>query len=144
MEAAYFGGFLFVLPISGYATLGELVLYAVSLMLKESMDSEDETCAPEDNLAIELRPKDPPLVLNALVWSYCKRLGMDAKLMFPNGAKIAIVNFCYSREIKPIAFRNNIFDIFTFSYTKYTKRKYCNRQKIRTRDFDGSPRFRPP
>ncbi|GBO33081.1 hypothetical protein AVEN_20051-1 [Araneus ventricosus] len=25
--------------------------------------------------------------------------------------------------------------IFTFSYTKYTKRKYCNRQKIRTRDF---------
>ncbi|GBM21126.1 hypothetical protein AVEN_5447-1 [Araneus ventricosus] len=34
--------------------------------------------------------------------------------------------------------------IFTFSYTKYTKRKYCNRQKIRTRDFDESPRFRPP
>ncbi|GBN50752.1 hypothetical protein AVEN_145713-1 [Araneus ventricosus] len=33
---------------------------------------------------------------------------------------------------------------FTFSYTKYTKRKYCNRQKIRTRDFDESPRFRPP
>ncbi|GBM14330.1 hypothetical protein AVEN_55327-1 [Araneus ventricosus] len=31
--------------------------------------------------------------------------------------------------------------IFTFSYTK---RKYCNRQKIRTRDFDESPRFRPP
>ncbi|GBM80471.1 hypothetical protein AVEN_57307-1 [Araneus ventricosus] len=31
-----------------------------------------------------------------------------------------------------------------FSYTKYTKRKYCNRQKIRTRDFDESPRFRPP
>ncbi|GBO44893.1 hypothetical protein AVEN_72671-1 [Araneus ventricosus] len=29
-------------------------------------------------------------------------------------------------------------------YTKYTKRKYCNRQKIRTRDFDESPRFRPP
>ncbi|GBO39032.1 hypothetical protein AVEN_131365-1 [Araneus ventricosus] len=34
--------------------------------------------------------------------------------------------------------------LFTFSYTKYTKRKYCNRQKIRTRDFDESPRFRPP
>ncbi|GBN41841.1 hypothetical protein AVEN_196064-1 [Araneus ventricosus] len=33
--------------------------------------------------------------------------------------------------------------LFTFSYTKYTKRKYCNRQKIRTRDFDESPRFRP-
>ncbi|GBM24531.1 hypothetical protein AVEN_217114-1, partial [Araneus ventricosus] len=34
--------------------------------------------------------------------------------------------------------------LVTFSYTKYTKRKYCNRQKIRTRDFDESPRFRPP
>ncbi|GBL98669.1 hypothetical protein AVEN_32892-1 [Araneus ventricosus] len=34
--------------------------------------------------------------------------------------------------------------MFTFSYTKYTKIKYCNRQKIRTRDFDESPRFRPP
>ncbi|GBN71874.1 hypothetical protein AVEN_161506-1 [Araneus ventricosus] len=33
---------------------------------------------------------------------------------------------------------------FTFSYTKYTKRKYCNPQKIRNRDFDESPRFRPP
>ncbi|GBM45445.1 hypothetical protein AVEN_167911-1 [Araneus ventricosus] len=34
--------------------------------------------------------------------------------------------------------------LFTFSYTKYTKRKYCNRQKIRTRDFHDSPRFTPP
>ncbi|GBL95963.1 hypothetical protein AVEN_227179-1 [Araneus ventricosus] len=34
--------------------------------------------------------------------------------------------------------------LFTFSYTKYTKRKYCNRHKTRTRDFDESPRFRPP
>ncbi|GBL57332.1 hypothetical protein AVEN_245788-1 [Araneus ventricosus] len=34
--------------------------------------------------------------------------------------------------------------LFTFSYAKYTKRKYCNRQKIRTRDVDESPRFRPP
>ncbi|GBN71019.1 hypothetical protein AVEN_103257-1 [Araneus ventricosus] len=34
--------------------------------------------------------------------------------------------------------------LVTFSYTKNTKRKYCNRQKIRTRDFDESPRFRPP
>ncbi|GBN51662.1 hypothetical protein AVEN_98836-1 [Araneus ventricosus] len=102
MEAAYFGGFLFVLPISGYATLGELVLYAVSLMLKESMDTENETCAPEECLAIELRPKPPPLVRNALVWSYCKRLGMDAKLVFPNGAKITIVNgvpFVNSKEV---------------------------------------------
>ncbi|GBM72171.1 hypothetical protein AVEN_146333-1 [Araneus ventricosus] len=33
---------------------------------------------------------------------------------------------------------------FTFSSTKYAKRKHCNRQKIRTRDFDESPRFRPP
>ncbi|GBN40031.1 hypothetical protein AVEN_238501-1 [Araneus ventricosus] len=39
---------------------------------------------------------------------------------------------------------NNFRFIFTFSYTKYTKRKYCNRQKIRTRGFDESPRFRPP
>ncbi|GBN33516.1 hypothetical protein AVEN_139192-1 [Araneus ventricosus] len=34
--------------------------------------------------------------------------------------------------------------ICTFSYTKYPKRKYCNRQKIPTPDFDESPRFRPP
>ncbi|GBN07088.1 hypothetical protein AVEN_217571-1 [Araneus ventricosus] len=33
---------------------------------------------------------------------------------------------------------------FTFSYTKYIKRKYYNRQKIRTLDFDESPRFTPP
>ncbi|GBO28655.1 hypothetical protein AVEN_200531-1, partial [Araneus ventricosus] len=36
------------------------------------------------------------------------------------------------------------FPLFTFSYTKYTKRKYCNRQNIRTRDFDESTSFRPP
>ncbi|GBM99194.1 hypothetical protein AVEN_103351-1 [Araneus ventricosus] len=105
IEAAYFGGFLFVLPISGYAILGELVLYALSLMLKESMDTDKETCAPEVSLAMsnmELRPKAPPLVRNALVWSYCKRLGIDAKLMFPNGAKITIVNgvpFVNSKEV---------------------------------------------
>ncbi|GBN80740.1 hypothetical protein AVEN_84481-1 [Araneus ventricosus] len=34
--------------------------------------------------------------------------------------------------------------VFTVSYTKYTKRNYYNRQKIRNRDFDESPRFRPP
>ncbi|GBN54269.1 hypothetical protein AVEN_128644-1 [Araneus ventricosus] len=43
---------------------------------------------------------------------------------------------------KLVCFNKHSF--FTFSYTKCTKRKYCNRQKIRTRDFDGSPRFRPP
>ncbi|GBO23588.1 hypothetical protein AVEN_110185-1 [Araneus ventricosus] len=37
-----------------------------------------------------------------------------------------------------------VFFFFTFSYAKYTKRKYCNRQKIGTRDVDESPRFRPP
>ncbi|GBN91301.1 hypothetical protein AVEN_30475-1 [Araneus ventricosus] len=31
-----------------------------------------------------------------------------------------------------------------FLILSYRKRKYCNRQKIRTRDFDESPRFRPP
>ncbi|GBO27159.1 hypothetical protein AVEN_160519-1, partial [Araneus ventricosus] len=31
--------------------------------------------------------------------------------------------------------------LFTFSYTK---RKYCNHQKIRIRDFDESRRFKPP
>ncbi|GBN45993.1 hypothetical protein AVEN_49870-1 [Araneus ventricosus] len=39
------------------------------------------------------------------------------------------------------AFRHNF---FPSSCMKYTKRKYCNRQKIRTRDFDESPRFRLP
>ncbi|GBN97397.1 hypothetical protein AVEN_77014-1 [Araneus ventricosus] len=82
-------------------------MYAFSLMMKESsqLDTGIEPCALEKPAALEnseLKPKAAPLVRNPLVWSYCKRLGMDAKLVFPNGARIVIVNsvpFVNSKEV---------------------------------------------
>ncbi|GBN55329.1 hypothetical protein AVEN_124965-1 [Araneus ventricosus] len=82
-------------------------MYAISLMVKESsqVDTGIEPCALEKTSALEnseLKPKAAPLVRNPLVWSYCKRLGMDAKLVFPNGARIVIVNgvpFVKSKEV---------------------------------------------
>ncbi|GBM48896.1 hypothetical protein AVEN_125557-1 [Araneus ventricosus] len=107
MEVAYFGEFVFILPIFGYAILGELALYAVSLMSVEeaTSDTDNETCDQEKTLNLEnneLKVKAPPIVRNPLVWSVCKKLGMDAKLEFPQGAKIMVVNgvtFVNSKEV---------------------------------------------
>ncbi|GBO35983.1 hypothetical protein AVEN_39049-1, partial [Araneus ventricosus] len=50
----------------------------------------------------ELKVKAPLVVRNPFVWSICKKLGMDAKLEFPQGAKIMVVNgvpFVNSKEV---------------------------------------------
>ncbi|GBN53565.1 hypothetical protein AVEN_183429-1 [Araneus ventricosus] len=107
MEIAYFGEFIFILPIFGYAILGELALYAVSLMSVEeaTSDTGNETCHQEKTSDLEngeLKVKAPPVVRNPFVWSVCKKLGMDAKLEFPQGAKIMVVNgvpFVNSKEV---------------------------------------------
>ncbi|GBM85130.1 hypothetical protein AVEN_67792-1 [Araneus ventricosus] len=54
------------------------------------------------------------------------------------------VKGCCSTKSQPTISGIFIKEFSTFLYTKYTKRKYCNRQKMRTRDFDESPRFKPP
>ncbi|GBN81833.1 hypothetical protein AVEN_245993-1 [Araneus ventricosus] len=107
MEIAYFGEFIFILPIFGYAILGELALYAVLLMSVEeaTSDTGNETCDQEKTLHLEngdLKVKPRPIVRNPFVWSVCKNLGMDAKLEFPRGAKIMVVNgvpFVHSKEV---------------------------------------------
>ncbi|GBN53614.1 hypothetical protein AVEN_120629-1 [Araneus ventricosus] len=72
MEVAYFGEFIFISPIFGYAILGELALYAVSLMSVEeaTSDTGNETCEKEKTLVLEnfkLKVKAPPIVRNPLV-----------------------------------------------------------------------------
>ncbi|GBO16008.1 hypothetical protein AVEN_228114-1 [Araneus ventricosus] len=107
MEVAYFGEFIFILPIFGYAILGELALYAVILMSVEeaTSDTGNETCDQEKTLDLEtgeFKVKPRPIVRNPFVWRVCKKLGIDAKLEFPQGAKIMVVNgvpFVNSKEV---------------------------------------------
>ncbi|GBO14895.1 hypothetical protein AVEN_4464-1 [Araneus ventricosus] len=107
MEVAYVGEFVFILTIFGHALLGELALYAFKLMSVEEATSEtgSETCDQVKTLDlenVELKVKAPPIVRNPLVWSACKKLGMDAKLEFAQGAKIMVVNgvpFVNSKEV---------------------------------------------
>ncbi|GBO31316.1 hypothetical protein AVEN_98655-1 [Araneus ventricosus] len=107
MEVAYFGEFIFILPIFGYAILGELALYAVLLMsvAEATSDTDNETCDQEKTLDLEngeLKVKPRQIVQNPFVWSVCKKLGIDAKLEFPQGAKIMVVNgvpFVNSKEV---------------------------------------------
>ncbi|GBO16817.1 hypothetical protein AVEN_28236-1 [Araneus ventricosus] len=107
MEVAYFGEFIFILPIFGYAILGELALYAVILMSVEeaTSDTGNETCDQEKTLDLEtgeFKVKPRPIVRNPFVWSVCNKLGIDAKLEFPQGAKIMVVNgvpFVNSKEV---------------------------------------------
>ncbi|GBM99190.1 hypothetical protein AVEN_103347-1 [Araneus ventricosus] len=112
VQVAVFGEFIFVLPILGYAVLGELFKYVQSLMmsaLEEATSGADfESCSMKQttipvvrkrrvwllckalDMEAELAVEDSvskrmpvPTVRNPIVWSQCRRLGLDAKLEFP-------------------------------------------------------------
>ncbi|GBN42576.1 hypothetical protein AVEN_152735-1 [Araneus ventricosus] len=72
---------------------------------KQPLILEYEICEQEKTLVMEnfeLKVKAPPTVRNPLVWSVYRKLGIDAKLEFPQGAKIMVVNdvpFVNSKEV---------------------------------------------
>ncbi|GBM50103.1 hypothetical protein AVEN_223309-1 [Araneus ventricosus] len=71
------------------------------------------------------------------------RCSLEADIRTSSSWKMPDSHSTCSETVLKITFMKNSL-IFTFLYTKYTKRRYCNRQTIRTRDFDESPHFRPP
>lgn len=107
VEYAYLGEFIFILPLFGYIILGELACYAFWMMSTEKITSGtgNENYLQVKTLDVKndsLKAKYPPIVRNPVVWSQCKMLGLDAKLEFPQGANIMVVNgipFVHSMEI---------------------------------------------
>ncbi|GBO00487.1 hypothetical protein AVEN_271401-1 [Araneus ventricosus] len=109
IQVAVFGEYIFILPILGYGILGELLKYTLSLMMaageEMSPGSNDESCSMKQSAvpvvqsrllgqALDWKAKldvegslmkrhAAPMVRNPLVWSFCKRLGLDARLEFP-------------------------------------------------------------
>ncbi|GBO26938.1 hypothetical protein AVEN_262426-1 [Araneus ventricosus] len=109
VQVTVFGEYIFILPILGYAILGELLKYTLRLMMaageEKSPGSDEDSCpmkqsavlvvqsrllgqaldwkaefAVEDSLT---KPQAAPTVRNPLVWSFCKRLKLEARLVFP-------------------------------------------------------------
>lgn len=91
VRVTLFGEYIFILPILGYAILGELLKYTLSLMISagEEMNpdsSEESRPMKQAEWAVEgsLTTRQAiPTVRNPLVWSFCKRLQIPARLEFP-------------------------------------------------------------